>query len=485
MTASLSLLLVIQLSLPGRSIRRCSGSLYRQGILSDPFFPDLVVQALGDIGVLRERGLEALERIFTGEIPPSGELFRAGQAIFLESGTVTDVRTLFGVSLKVGVAGSATDFAGVERSSGHVLAGVITASSDQSEIRQVLDFVRSVAGRPSGRAEPGPGLARDLEKGMQENEQLLRAVTGDYTWRAVPMHPESCMFRPLVDLWPERHLLLYDPAELAYRSPDATRALVMEAWYGMRFRLDASGLDTPDNPWYPRLSRVLGIPGALRKGFALHPGVSRWIDRFCREEYSLANLCADRSRISRLPLPDQFLEGVLYEARTGDPAVHIRDEAIQYVLRVTFEARMEMETATDEKCVRIIRERVWPVFEQVCLVQDGYGAVGSVSPAGTGAGKALPFTPRGTIAREDDSVQSPQSALIGFHRAGAHRGERQPVRGWRASPPCRVSRRTSAIRQPEQRPSRGPGQRERSCPGRRLSGGRRTARQGYQPLWMP
>jgi hypothetical protein len=186
--------------------------LVRRGILSDPFFPDLVIQALGDIGVIREGGEGALERIFAGEIPPAGELFRAGQVVFLESGMVTDVRTLFGVSLQEGVAGSVPDFAGMDRCSGHVLAGLIPATSDQSEIRQVLDFVRSVAGRPSGRAEPGPGRARDLEKGMQENEQLIRAVTGEYAWRAVPMHPESCRFRPLVDLWPERHLILYDPA---------------------------------------------------------------------------------------------------------------------------------------------------------------------------------------------------------------------------------------------------------------------------------
>ena len=388
--------------------------LVRRSILSDPFFPDLVIQALGDIGVIREGGYGALERIFSDEISPAGELFRAGQVVFLESGMVTDVRTLFWVSLKEGEAGSVTDFAGMERSSGHVLAGMLAASSDPMEIRQVLDFVRSAAGRPSGRAEPGPGPARDLEKGMQENEQLLRAVTGDYAWRAVPMHPESCMFRPLVDLWPERHLLLYDPAELAYRSPDAARALVMEAWYGMRFRLDTSGCDTPDDPWYPRLVRVLGIPGALRKGSALHPGVSRWIDQFCREEYSLVNLCADRSRISRLPLPDQFLEGVLCEARTGDPAVHIRDEAIQYALRMTFEARMEMETATDEECTRIIRDRVWPVFGQVCLAPDGYGVAGSASSSGTAKGTALPFSPRGTVARQDETVQSPQQPSSAF-----------------------------------------------------------------------
>ena len=76
--------------------------LVRRGILSDPFFPDLVVQALGDIGVIREGGYGALERIFSDEISPAGELFRAGQVVFQESGTVTDVRTLFGVSLQEG-----------------------------------------------------------------------------------------------------------------------------------------------------------------------------------------------------------------------------------------------------------------------------------------------------------------------------------------------------------------------------------------------
>ena len=74
--------------------------LVRRRILSDPFFPDLVIQALGDIGVIREGGYDALERIFPDETPPAGVLFRAGQALFRESGPVTDVRTLFGLSRK-------------------------------------------------------------------------------------------------------------------------------------------------------------------------------------------------------------------------------------------------------------------------------------------------------------------------------------------------------------------------------------------------
>jgi hypothetical protein len=379
-----------------------------QGLIPEPFFPDLVLQALGDIGVIQGGGYGALDWVFPDEIPSVGGLFRAGQELFHESGPVTDVRTLFGVSFQTGAAGEGSDFAGMEQRSGHVLAGVITAAQDHAGITQILDFVQSAAGRPSGRAEPGPGPARDLEKGMQEIEQLLRAVTNDYSWRAVPLRPESCVFRPLVDLWPERHLILYDPAELAYRSSEAARALVIEAWYCQRFRLDMSGCDSPDDPWFPRLARILGIPRALRKGSLIHPGITCWMDRFCREEYSPVSLCADRSRISRLPLPDQFLEGALYEARTGAPAVHIRDEALLYALGVTYEARMEIQTATDEESARILRDRVWPVFRQVCLAPSVYGMAGPASPAGIGKGKGVPFSPRGTIARQDDSVQSPQ-----------------------------------------------------------------------------
>ena len=182
------------------------------------------------------------------------------------------------------------------------------------------------------------------------------------------------------------------------------------------------------------------------------------------------NLCADRSRISRLPLPDQFLEGVLCEARTGDPAGHIRDEAIQYALRVTFEARMEMETATDEECTRIIRDRVWPVFEQVCLAPDGYGVAGSASFSGTAKGTALPFTPRGTVARQDETVQSPQQPSSAF-TGRALTGESNSLSGDGGIPlPTGSSRCNSAIRRPTA--IRGPGSGSGHVPREGASGSR-------------
>lgn len=381
--------------------------LVRRGILPVPFFPDLLLQALGDIGVIRGGGPSVLDRVFPADIPPVANLFRAGQALSPDWGTVSDVRDLFRVALGEGVAGEDTGFSDLERLSGHVLAGLATAAQGRGDICQILDFIRSVGARPSGRTEPGTGDARNLEKVMQEHEQLIRVITGDYSWRAVPLHRDSCTFRPLVDLWPDRHLILYDPAELAYRSHDGSRALLMEAFYSRMFGIDTRGCDLPDSTWSPRLIRVLDIRRAFRKGSAVHPGAFRWFSRFCREEYSLVNRCADRSRISRLPLPDQFLEAVCYEARTGEPAVHIRDQAVRYALDVTSDARKEMVTATDEECTLIVTEKIWPVFEQVCLCAHGHGVTGTVLAAETGKGKELAFTPRGTVMREDASAQSP------------------------------------------------------------------------------
>ena len=78
-----------------------------------------------------------------------------------------------------------------------------------------------------------------------------------------------------------------------------------------------------------------------------------------------------------------------------------------YALTLTSDARKGLETATDEECIGIMRDRIWPVFEQVCLVAHGHGVAGSASLAGTGKGRELAFTPRGTVTRQDVSVQSP------------------------------------------------------------------------------
>lgn len=375
--------------------------LVRTGLFPDPVFYDLVLQAWGDIGVVREGESDALTRVFGAG---AGDLFAAGCALFRDRGMVNDVRELYEAALEMDGAGRPDRG---DQEAGHVLAGVISASAEaacEDEVGLLLGFIRSTATNPSGRTDDDPRIARELDQVMQENEHLLRAVTGDYAWRAVPLQSTSPRFRLPVELLPERHLLLYEPALLAGRSPGAARALVMEAVYRLWF----GRKDPADDPWFNRLVQVLDSSRGVVKGSALHPGIPHWLARFCREEYTLAGRAADRSRISRLPRPDQFLEGALYEGRTGEPAEHIRDTAVRHALAVTAAARTEADAVSDDEYLFLIREKIWPVFAPITRVPEGWQNPRTGSPAVSRPGVRREMTPRGTVARPDTPVPSPR-----------------------------------------------------------------------------
>jgi len=379
-------------------------SLVRTGMIPKPVFTEFIRQAVADTGVIQYGGISAFTRLFGREV---FELFDKGEALFLQEGIVPDIRDLFAVSLARQESGKDISFGRVERYAGHLFAGMIQGASgddQESGISLLLEGARTLAGRLSGRAEPGDDLLKDLDRTMQEQELLLRAVSGDYHWRAVPILAGVPAFSPIMDLWTERRLILYNPDELAFRSGDAARALLMEAWYREWFGIPLDGDDLPDDPWFLRLVRVIGLQRAVRKGSALHPGVIRWIDRFCHEEYSLVNRCADRGRIRRLPPPDQFLEGVLFEGRTGEPASHIEGDAVRHALAATADARRDAVAAPDEACVQIIREQVWPFLSHLCQTPSKGTAGGGVPHSGR---KSPSYTPHGSVDRPDTIVPSP------------------------------------------------------------------------------
>ncbi len=397
--------------------------LVKHGFIDDPCFPDLVFQALYDIGILRGREYEVFSRVFQDEGQLAQDLFEAGRMLFSEERAINDIRMLYKVAHsisrravwsdgKTGFTNTSSASSRLERLGGHVLAGYAIASTEtigQAGIGSILDFVRSVAARPSGRAEPGSGQLEELERSVRENEQLLRAVTGDYKWRAMPLPPGA--HGRVVDLWPVRHLLLYDQDELAHRSPEAFRALVMEALYRYWFALKTD--DLTENPWFTRLVSVITTQRAVRKGTSLHPGVIRWLEQFYREEYSPVNRVADRSRISRLLLPDQYLEAVLYEGRGGNASSDIRDDAVKYALDSTSESRKCIidPLTTNEACLAIIRERMWPVFEQLCRRPGWHALEGSATPGRSRRDASAQLTPRGSASRHDVPVPSPHQPI--------------------------------------------------------------------------
>ena len=396
--------------------------LARHGFVPSPFFPDLVYQALFDYGVIRTEGDEALVRVLNDEGRLAGDLLEAGRALFREEGAISDIRALLDRALPVadhiiwpednsGFSHASSVKSHLERFGGHTLAGyVITVTEENGKTGPgpLLDFVRSVAARPSGRAEPDPALLRDLERPVKENEQLLRAITGDYEWRAMPFPPGA--HGQVVDLWPARHLLLYDQDELAYRSPEAFRALVMEAlyihWFGPK------PPDTKENTWFSRLVREVTGQRAVKRGILLHPGAARWFDRFYHEEYRLVNRVADRSRINRLPPPDQYLEAVRHGGRVGIACTDIRDDLVKHALEVTEDARNAVADLliTEDECLGIVRERIWPVFETLCR-PGGDAFKGSAAPARSGRDASAQLTPRGTAPRDDIPVPSPHQPV--------------------------------------------------------------------------
>ena len=154
-------------------------SLVRAGMIPEPIFSEFICQAAADTGVIQNGGIIAFTRIFGGD---ALELFEAGERLFFREGTVSDIRELFAVLLAREELGKDLSFGRVEGYASHLFAGLIQGASgddQESGISLLLECARTLAGRVSGRAEPGDGLMKNLDRTMQEQEQLLRAVSGD------------------------------------------------------------------------------------------------------------------------------------------------------------------------------------------------------------------------------------------------------------------------------------------------------------------
>jgi hypothetical protein len=397
-----------------------------KGIIPDPLIPGPIIQALYDTGLFREGGIEALACCSGDGGKMVVRLFEAGGVLSMESEGITDIRSIFRIAFDKTTAVSVPagsqlpgkdilmNYSRIVELSGHVLAGFVENDAGAccgTSIGRILEFVRSVADRPSCREVPGPGLIRELEKKVLEFEHLVRAVTRDYHWRALPMPDATIGYRPLVDLWPEKHLVLYNREEIAYRSVDSSKALVMEALYRHRYGIRPPDISTPleNGDWYIRLTSVIGIPRAVRTGSGVHPGVIRWMEKLRQEEYAPIEQMVNIYRNANLSLPDQFLEAAVFEGRTGEPASGFSDGMVKQAIEMTFAARQDIGSLgpTDETCLTIIQERIWPVFRQLCNISPGSALPGNLSNARSSPeSHRNRITPRGTAPRVDTSVPS-------------------------------------------------------------------------------
>jgi hypothetical protein len=402
--------------------------LTRHGYIEAPNFPELVLQAIRDAGLFRAGGYPAIESFSPEERPLVQDLFDAGRDLCEDGETITDIRRLYQVSCHALTAGeypsrnAAQPGDGyrlspglMDRMGGHVLAGFAGRHPDESEgtgIRTILAFSRSVACRLSGRREPGEAEMRNLEENVLGIEHMFRVVTGDYAWRAVQQSPGSGEYRPGVDILPKRHLIVYDPGDMAYRSSGATRGLVMEALYRWWFAPRVAGNDPffANDPRLGNLVRVLVTARAVRTGRVIHPGITTWLDQLYHEDCGLIARVADRPRVSRLSPQDQFLHATLYEGRVGEIFRDSGDTLVMQALEVTRAAREEITSpqTPDASCLMIIREQIWPVYWQLFPHSPEESSAGvSVSPARPRVAGGPEFTPRGSTSRVDTLVPSP------------------------------------------------------------------------------
>ncbi|MDD1712590.1 MAG: VWA domain-containing protein [Methanoregulaceae archaeon] len=392
------------------------------------YFPGLVLQALLDAGIFRFGGYHAIESVYGEDGPLVRDLFDAGRDLCKDRESITDIRRLYEAAYATLTAGERPvgngERAGggglrfspdlMDRLGGHVLAGSAVKHPGETEgtgIRLILAFSRSVACQLSGRTEPGAAGLRNLEENVSGIEHLFRVVTGDYAWRAVQHTPGPGEYRPGIDILPKHHMILYDPRDIAYRSPVATRGLVMEALYRWWFapRVDSGDPFIANKPWFALLFRVLVTPRVVRTGTGLHPGIRTWLDHLCYEEYGPVAYVADRTRISRLSPHDLFLHAALFEGRAGEIYPGSRDSPVIQALEATRAAREEITRAgtPDPVCLTIIREQIWPVFVQLFPTDPEPPSSGIVTHEESRVTGSPQLTCRGSTPRVDTLVPSP------------------------------------------------------------------------------
>ncbi|MDO9539952.1 MAG: VWA domain-containing protein [Methanocalculus sp.] len=394
--------------------------LVQNDYIPKPCFPETLSCAVYDIGLLLVEGRSAIERVY-GEGLTSTELFDVGRELFSTAGPLCDLRMIYRSVLTAGAdlctqsENDPVSLSWLELQGGHLLAGYLAACAEDLNcpiITSLIEIIRIIASRPAGRREPDTIQLQALSKTIQEMEQLIRAVTGNYKWRAVPIPPGRESYHPVIDLWYERNLLLYEPEDLVYTSRCGALALTMEALYRYRFIPPSEGGSIHD-PWFDRLIGVALLPRAVSQGLSLHPGSSRWLEQFSREEYDPASRVVMRSRFNRLPPPDRYLYAVLFEGRTGADELDVSDVPVVDAIEATRAARKKIADPNldYEECKLILLHQIWPVFKDLCHPQTAELVRGKTTLSGSGESAGTEIHPHGEAPQVDRSVPSPHRPL--------------------------------------------------------------------------
>jgi hypothetical protein len=419
----------------------------RKGFIPKVFFRSLLMNAIFDAAVIETGGEEALSGILREDDPPVSVYTVAGHELAREEEGINDVRMLYRVVHEirspaqdepaVTSPGNRVPFSLLEQCAALVLAGWATARSSsviaenrtvdemsrpdetpkKTTVAIILDWINTTARDPAGRSSPGDNRIRELNKTIKETEHLLRAITGNYSWCSAPMAPAPGTFRPPAIIRPGQKVLLYDRDVMAFRSPVACRALALEALYREWFGVRIHARDRPETGGdaFMRLAGIAFTPRAIQKGCRIHPGVIRLFETLAGEEYDPVIRPVEKNLLLELTLPDQFLAGACAEGRTGRPArdlVDLRDIVFS-ALDATRDARNDLAdpALTDETCIRILHERIWPYLENLSFSPDIRSGEQGVAQGMYHDERPPQILPVGEAKRVDTSVPSTNPAI--------------------------------------------------------------------------
>lgn len=400
--------------------------LVKKGIIEQPIYPETVLQALYDAELLRMGGSRSAGSIPGISVALQQELYDAGREQQSVHQEAPDLPVLFSLALPlirkcmVPVTFQdpgrtpVYDAALVGRAGGTVLAGYATAACEKGcdpALHHIIRFSLAAASRPSGRKEPDNSQKEICDRIVDETRNLVCVLSNDYRLHAVPGSRGGHRPRPLIDIVPGQHTLLYERDELAYRSPEAVRALALEALYLMEEKTcnpELSG-DPTRNPVFSRFSEILLMRRSLTRGMRRHPGAGRWVTKFLEEAYDEVSFLMTQIRISRNSREEQFLEAALQESRLDGECRLTLDSRVHEALEVTRDARFR---AGDPECLpaevrRIILEEIWPRFRSLGEKNPNLPIEMGQEGQGTDSTPSVTLEAEKVVPRVDASVPGP------------------------------------------------------------------------------
>ncbi len=373
--------------------------LSHQGLL--PIVPqhELITHAATAVELVRARG-EAGLRAFAHE---DGELywrlFARGEQLFREGGSVEDVDELLNLTQQLGrayleekraqapaevLAPSAEEkleptpaqqlerLFEFERFAGTLLGGYAWArerDTTQPSLAYLFRYAANVLTRvdvalaelrdtPAHRARAAALRQTLLDVArMLTRDRQLEFVEWDKTWTGSDV--------PEVRYLPELHKIAV-PALVWWLDETVAKGLIaQEIFRALHARPDLITGALAKDTLFTELMHVTDTPRVIEAATREFPGARGWVDRLYDYRHTIPNLPVAQARMGELPLPFQYLAGVLWRWHQGKEDPRITDARVRKALGKTAKALRDAFRASPERHERMTREVLWPVVRRL------------------------------------------------------------------------------------------------------------------------